>query len=190
MTVIKTKAFKHSLVGVTIHCTRRDINTGKVGHWIEDLIESFGIKINRYEGVDLIDYGVEVKSRCQTSTTFITVATMNRDYIINTPYKDSVACKKLQQVRIVDYVFDEVNGLATIVSDKVYDWSQPELQYVFEQKYERGRHDLAQGFKASGWWELKTDTKNSFIFKIYDTQWEKLKNCCDTKNTFYDIFQK
>jgi hypothetical protein len=187
---VKTKSFHHSLVGKQIPCTKHEVNTGYVGRKIEDIIESFGIKINRYEGVDLIEYGVEVKSRVSYADTYIAIATMNRDYIINTPYKDSIACKKLQQVRIVDYDFNEIKQLATITFDKVYDWSDPVLQNIFENAYERGRRSLKVGLKPSGWWELKTGTKHSFIFKIYASQWDKFKGRFDEKNNYFDLFSK
>jgi hypothetical protein len=190
MTLIKTKSFKHSLVGILIPCTKNDINTGKVGTAIEDLIESTGIKVNRQEGVDLIDYGVEVKSRCSYANTFIGIATMHKDYIIQTPYKDSLVCRKLQQVRIVDYDFDDINNQAIITADKIYDWSDPALQNVFEHQYERGRKSLMVGLKPSGWWEPKTGTKNSFVYKIYASEWIKMKNRCDGINNFDDIFVK
>lgn len=186
----KTKSFKHTLVGVQIPCSRKDINTGKIGLAIEDMIESMGIKVNRGVGLDLIDYGVEVKSRCVDSETFITIATMQKDYIINTPYKDSIAYKKLQQVRIVDYRFDPINNVAIITADKVYDWSDPRLQHDFEKKYQRGRKDLTEGFKPSGCWELKTGTKSSYIFKVYAKEWIKLKNRLDNLNNYDDIFEK
>ncbi len=190
MTKIKTKTFKNTLVGIEIPCTKTDINTGKVGTTIEDLIEDTGIKVNRYDGIDLIDYGVEVKSRCSYANTFITVATMHRDYIINTPYKDSIVFKKLQQVRIVDYDFDEIAKKAIITDDKVYDWSDAALQHFFEENYEKGRSALIKGRKPRRRWELKTGTKNSFIFKIYATDWEKMKARINCSLEFNNMFTK
>lgn len=190
MTTVKTKSFKDSLVGMEIPCTIPEINTGKIGRSIEDIIENFGIKVNRNEGVDLIDYGVEVKSRCSYAGTNITIATMQRDYVINTPYKQSIAYKKLQQLRIVDYDYDAKKGVAVIVADKVYDWSDPALQYSFERKYERGRKNLSLGLTPGGNWELKTGTKHSFIFQIYPKDWNTMKNRFESINTFDDIFSQ
>ncbi len=188
MSNIRLKQFKHSLVGTEIPCTKKDINTGKIGHIIEDIIEQHGIKVNRQVGVDLVDYGVEVKSRCSYADTYITIATMQKDYIIKTPYKNSVAHDKLQQLRIVDYDFDEINGKAIVTADKVYNWKDPVLQNIFEKAYERGRRSLIVGLKPSGWWELKTGTTDTYIFKIYASHWNKFKNRFDNKNNFYDIF--
>ena len=183
--IAKTKSFKNTLVGVQLPCTRKDINTGKVGRWIEDLIENFGIKVNRCAGVDLIDYGVEVKSRCSYAKTNITISTMTKDYVRQTPYELSFAVKKLQQIRVIDYDFDEILNQVTITKDKVHDWSSPDLQYCFKQAYERGQRALSKNIKPGKWWEIKRD-EDKCIFQINKRDWIKLVNRSNiTKNGLF-----
>jgi len=175
---LKVKTFKHSLVGTTISCTKKDIETGKVGRRIEDLIENTGLKFNRNGGVDLPDYGVEVKSRCSYAETNITVATMTEDYVRRTPYELSFAAKKLQQVRVIDYDFDEISNQVIITKDKVHDWSSPDLQYCFKQAYERGQRALSSNIKPGKWWEIKRN-EDKCIFQISKRDWVKFVNRSD-----------
>lgn len=184
---VKVKTFNHSLIGTTIACTRKEIDNGKVGRHIEDLIEATGVRFNRNGGVDLPDYGVEVKSRCSYADTNITISTMTTNYVLQTPYELSFAAEKLQQVRVVDYDFDEILQQAIITNDQVHDWSSPDLQYYFKKAYERGQRALSSNIKPGKWWEIKK-SENKCIFQISNKDWISLVN--RSNSTLFDIFSR
>lgn len=189
MTHTKTKSFKHTLVGERFYCSKHDIDTGQVGCYIETLVEKTGLEVNRSAGVDLLEYNVEIKSRYFGSTAAITIGKMSQLDIINTPYRQSAMFKKLQQVRVIEYKFYDYLNEAYITDDRVYDFSEPEIQSWIEEEYERGRAVIAT-FLPIGrrpiWWEQKST--NSYAFRLPPRFWQRITNRVLTKPSFDLMF--
>ena len=106
---------------------------GNAGRMLENLLESWGVPINRGAGPDILVFGCEIKSRDRSATSSQTIADMNIQDIQARPYRDSqVRDKFQQQLR----VFTEN---MTVVDAGIYDFSSPDIQELVEQAYEHAR---------------------------------------------------
>jgi hypothetical protein len=109
--------------------------------------------------------------------------------ILSTPYKDSVVCEKLQhQLRVTTE-----NGI--IITNEVYDLSQPHIQDKYEEAYETARENIRIGNITSGgtapgtrwgYFERKRDTKDSWVFRNSGGSMKKVEAMA--KSTFGSIF--
>ena len=81
-------------VGTTI--PMKEYN-GNIGHWVEDKLEENGYTVNRQKGIDLIDLGLEVKTRKENSTSGHTIGAMLPVDIINTEWENSNIRNKIQR---------------------------------------------------------------------------------------------
>ena len=115
---------------------------GNIGRWIEDRLEDLGYTINRSYGPDLLQMGVEVKSRLESSTSGHTMAAMHPDDILDTEWKDSNIFAKSQRQYRVYYNDDSV-----VTSAEIFDFTDLGIQALLEKSYDEGRKLLAKSNK-------------------------------------------
>lgn len=186
MSLPKVKQFKLSkhLIGVSVPQTK----DGHAGRYVEDLIESMGVPINRGEGCDIKDYGLEVKSRDLDATSAHTVCKMNPEDIKSTSYRNSKVFKKFQQqlrVKIKD---------SKIVSAEVYDFSPLQIQELIEEAYSVAQTKIINGTEEDyisgthwGYFERTSKDRKEYDFRIACGAMEELEAMA--KSTFKNIFE-
>ena len=164
---------------------------GHAGRAAEDILEEAGIKINRGFGPDMLDWGIEVKTRKKSATSAQTITAMYVDDIINTPYKESNVYKKFQQQLRIKTNDDDI-----IVEADLYDFDQPQIQELIESAYENGRQILSKnknlGYTPySGFWgyfeQTKKDRDGLYDFRISDPDMLSLEMMA--KSTFKNHFE-
>lgn len=166
MSKFKVKKFKPAnlLIGQVIPEERRH----DVGRYAEDFLEEHGVPINRKHGPDIVNLGVEIKTRNVDATSPQTVADMNVDDIINTDYEHSHVFKKFQQqLRI--YHKDNI-----VVSADIYDFSPLYIQELIKNAYEHARHQLkldptldrTTSTGHYGYFERTDENKKSMSFRL------------------------
>jgi homoserine dehydrogenase len=184
--VKKLKVADH-LIGIQLP-TNTD---GHAGRAIEDILEAAGLKVNRGFGPDLIDYGIEVKTRKKSATSAQTITSMSVDAIIKTPYKDSNVYKKFQQQFRVKTDDNDV-----IIEAGLFDFDQPQIQELIEAAYEHGRKILSQnkniGYTPyTGFWgyfeQTKKDRDSVYDFRLSNSDMESLERMA--KSNFKDMFE-
>lgn len=184
--VKKLKVADH-LIGIQLP-TNTD---GHAGRAIEDILEAAGLKVNRGLGPDLIDYGIEVKTRKKSATSAQTITSMSVDAIIKTPYKDSNVYKKFQQQFRVKTDDNDV-----IIEAGLFDFDQPQIQELIEAAYEHGRKILSQnkniGYTPyTGFWgyfeQTKKDRDSVYDFRLSNSDMESLERMA--KSNFKDMFE-
>jgi homoserine dehydrogenase len=164
---------------------------GHAGRAIENILEGAGLKVNRGLGPDLIDYGIEVKTRKKSATSAQTITSMSVNDIIKTPYKDSNVYKKFQQqLRIKT---DDNNY---ITEAELFDFDQTQIQELIETAYENGRMILTQnkniGYTPyTGYWgyfeQTKKDRENTYDFRVSNSDMESLERMA--KSNFKHMFE-
>ena len=107
---------------------------GNVGRWIEDRLEDLGFTINRGYGPDLLQMGVEVKSRLESSTSGHTMASMHPDDILTTDWEHSNIFAKSQSQYRVYYNDDSIVTVA-----EIFDFTDPDIQALLKESYNEGR---------------------------------------------------
>lgn len=162
---------------------------GHAGRAAENLIESFGITVNRGAGPDIEIFGWEIKTRKITATSPQTVAKMNSDDIKKYSYKNSPVFKKIKkQLRITT---DEND---VIIAVDLIDFDQPQIQDLLEEAYEYARDQIIidpdVGYtQHKGYWgyfEQCNSPSTTYSFRIGDTDMDKLVFM--TKTTFQNLF--
>ena len=165
---------------------------GHAGRALENLLELYGLEIDRKSGVDIKIFGLEVKTRSLIATSPQTVTSMYYNDIICTPYKLSpVYAKFQQQLRIK---LDENN---VIVSAEIYDFDQPQIQEQVELAYERCRKMLLENPHLSytphqngqyGYFEqVHLPKSEAYSFRFSDAMMTDLENMA--KNEFKNLFE-
>jgi hypothetical protein len=166
---------------------------GQAGRALEDMFEQdYGITVNRRKGPDNRMFGIEYKTRDLDSTSPQTVATMNVEDIIKTPYRESEVFKKFQQqirVKTKDNI---------IVEADLYDFRPPHIQEKIEAAYENARAQFSKnkdlqitksGPESIGYWGYFENTSNresSRSFRISPNAMEDYENMA--KSNFTNIF--
>jgi hypothetical protein len=185
--VIKIKSLKitKQLIGKKLP-TNID---GHAGRAAENLLESYGIPINRGHGTD-IDLGLEVKTRKLTATSAQTICVMQPKDVIKYSYYDSTVYTKFQQQLRIKTDENDI-----IVSAEIYDFDQPHIQSLIESAYEHGRMQLTKNPELlytpyTGFWGYFENTNpsktTSLDFRISDTDMQKLESM--SKSTFNQLF--
>ena len=185
---MKVKVFKpaQALIGQTVPTNQN----GHAGRFVENLLESMGINVNKRHGPDFLDYGLELKTRDTDATSAQTIADMSVEDIINTNYKDSHVFKKFQQQL---RVYTKNN---TIVSAEVYDFSHSSIQDLIELAYNHARDQLKQcsdltrteykGFY--GYFERVDPNRNTLSFRLAKSDMESLEGMA--KSNYKNLFSE
>lgn len=189
MSKLKIKKFKPAdqLVGQVIPEDRRH----DVGRYVEDFLEQRGVPINRKHGPDLLNIGVEIKSRNADATSAQTIADMHVEDIINTEYHQSHVFEKFQQQLRV-YYKDNV-----IISADIYDFSPSHIQDLIKKAYDHARDQLRidptldrtayTGYY--GFFERTDENKKSLSFRLNKGDMATLEQmaCSTYKNLFEEV---
>ena len=185
---MKVKVFKPAqmLIGQVVPTNQN----GHAGRYVEHLIETMGVLVNRGHGPDFIDYGLELKTRDIDATSAQTIADMSVEDIINTPYKDSHVFKKFQQQLRV-YIKDNV-----IISAEVYDFSHSSIQEIIQRAYDHAKKQLIKckdlertkykGFY--GFFERVNPDRKTLSFRLSKSDMESLESMA--KSTYKNLFNE
>jgi hypothetical protein len=161
MTKVKNLRLKTSLIGEIVP----NKTDGEAGRYVEDLLESAGIQINRTSTVDNPLF--EVKTRDLDSTSPQTVGGMTLKKIKQTAWKDSPVFEKIQQ----QYRVKTQNNI--VVANDMYDFSGWAVQSLLEEAYEAGRTDIINGNSNDyiygskyGYFERTNKKSKTWCFRI------------------------
>jgi hypothetical protein len=169
-------------------------NCGNIGRWAERQLKEHGHVINNGIGCDLPNYGVEVKTRKNESSSPHTMGSMKIEDIIATPYDQSPIFDKVQRQYRIHYS-DE----GQVVTDsQVYDFSEEYIQDKLREAYEIGRKRIARnealGYHppyvkgtAYGQFEI-TDSCNSYRFRIPHGKMKIIETISKNRETFKKFF--
>jgi hypothetical protein len=141
---------------------------GNVGTLVEDFLESQGYTINRGAGPDLLDIGVEIKTRTIEATSAQSIGSMTIDDIIATLWEDSPIRAKFQQQFRIKHSIEK----GCIVSARMYDFRRDDIQDSMQHAYESARQMIINGNRgsyirgdyASAYFEHKDS--NSYGFRL------------------------
>jgi len=178
------------LIGQTVPTNKN----GHAGRYIEDLIESWGLPVNRGHGCDIEIFDLELKSRDLDATSPQNVATMTPEQVCTTAYADSLVHAKLQQqLRVFTQNLQ-------IVDASVFDFSPGHIQDLVANAYERGRKIITDHMQVFpdvpppayvygsewGYWERICDA-SSYTFRIHHGAYHKLEAMA--RSTFTNFFE-
>lgn len=168
---------------------------GNIGYWIQEQLEDRGYKINTGVGPDLLEYGVEVKSRKIESSSPHTVGSMRIEDIIITPYDQSTIKDKFQTQYRVKYS-DEGQ---VVTEESIYDLSNDYIQNRVREAYETGRKKISQNeingyhppyVKGTEWGNFEiTDSCGSYRFRIPDHSMRKIEKISKNSELFGNLFE-
>ena len=168
---------------------------GNVGYWVQEQLEEHGYKINTGSGPDLLEYGVEVKSRKIESSSPHTVGSSRIEDIIVTPYDQSVIKDKFQTQYRVKYS-DEGQ---VVTEEGIYDLTDEYIQDRVREAYEAGRKKIAQNelngyhppyVKGTEWGNFEiTDSCGSYRFRIPDHAMKKIEKISRNSGLFGNLFE-
>ena len=183
---MKVRIFKpaQALIGQTVPTNQH----GHAGRFVETLLESMGVEVNKGHGPDFLDYGLELKTRDIDATSAQTIADMSEEDIINTDYKDSHVFKKFQQQLRV-YTKHNI-----IISADVYDFSHSTIQDLIERAYNHARNQLKQCSNLNrteykgfyGYFERVDPNRNTLSFRLAKSDMETLEGMA--KSTYKNLF--
>jgi hypothetical protein len=181
----KIKQVKH-LVGQSVPPKTH----GAAGREVEEIMAAHGWPMDRHgQGIDVPEYGFEVKSRDLDSTSAQSIGKMLPEDIKVTPYSNSPIHDKVQQqlrVKTQDQV---------IVRADMYDFSNPHIQQKIEESYEAARARIIAGDDSNyvsggpfGYFErTNPKTSRSYDFRLTNGAMQKLENMATS--TFKDLFE-
>jgi hypothetical protein len=184
--IIKNFKPARHLIGIQLP-TNQD---GHAGREVEKILEGMGVPINRGAGPDILQFGLEIKTRKLSATSAQTITAMHPDNIINTSYFDSPVYEKIrQQLRVY------TNDSNVIVKAEVFNFDQPQIQELLEEAYEHGRKIITGnpniGYtpysKQWGFFEQTRKDRPEYDFRVTNTMMEGLEAM--SKSTFRNIFE-
>lgn len=182
--MIKTKnlKLKTSLVGEIVP----NKTEGQAGRYVEDLLESAGITIDRTATTDNPMF--EVKTRDLDSTSPQTVGGMSLAKIKRTAWKNSTVFEKIQQ----QFRVKTQNNI--VVSNEMYDFSGWCVQSLLEEAYEAARKVIINGNENDyiygtryGYFERTNKKSRTWCFRINHRAMQQLENCAKSK--FNELFE-
>jgi len=176
---------------------------GNVGIFVEDLIEAWGVKIDRTGNVpDIVDLEGkerELKTRANGATSAQTVGSMTDHDIKHTPnWKDTPLYRKFQhQVRVH---YDEHTCIITDVEE--LDFSHPDIQKAARISYETARAEMLNSPSvpkyirgdaysnsvAKGYFEWKAS--NSWGFRFPDAVMKTFEKLAREAAHFSELFDE
>lgn len=184
---MKVKTINTALVGETVPT---HIN-GQAGRYIENYIKDEGWPVDtRNSGADIPQYQLEIKSRDRDAVSHHTVGSMLGEDIKNTDYRSSVICQKLQQQ------FRVTTQDQVVVAAKVYDFSDPKIQKIFEDGYEKCREELINQcqdnyIRGNDFCFMETRPgKTSYKFRIYKNKMAVLEGMAMRSSQFNYLFEE
>ena len=183
-TKARIRQIKSHLVGSSVSA-----NSVRRARQVEDLISAQGWTLNRQQGPDIIDYGIEIKSRDVDAIAPHTVGSMTIQDIIANNYENSNIFEKLQQQHRVKIQ----NG--QVVDEYTYDFRAVYIQDLIRLSYETARAKVISGITDKyisggdyGYFEQSTTSKNSYNFRIRDSAMTKLEHM--SLSTYNNLFEE
>jgi hypothetical protein len=171
-------------------------HNGNVGRKVEEMYKDRGFNTSKGT-VDLPDYGIEIKTRKNSTTASNTIGSMTIQDIIDTPYKKTTIYQKLQKQQRIKYDDAiDIYGHSTVTSDKTYDFSDPYIQDKLEKDYEILRSKIISGcrnkeIKASGWaWLDGYSCTGSYRFRIPHNTMIDMETISSTAKSFNRHFDQ
>lgn len=173
------------LIGVRLGTNQH----GHAGRALEDLLESWGVPINRGAGPDILVFGCEIKTRDCCAVSPQTIADMNIKDIKTCAYSEShVRAKFQQQLRV--YTQDEI-----ITQADLYDFSKPGIQKLIAEAYEHARRQLitdatlarTSGAGFYGYFERKANSNTSYSFRLNPADMNMLESMA--LRNFHQLFE-
>lgn len=127
----------NKLNGIQIPARTKE-NSGATGLFVDNLVRVVaGSSTHETSGVDLVQFGIEVKSQDISTSSNWTIGTMTFEDIINTEYVNSSIYTKLQALLLVRYH----NDLRVIVDSTLHYLDNDEVQTLIEAGYETARKE-------------------------------------------------
>ena len=163
---------------------------GYAGREIEDLLESYGIPINRGIGPDILALGVEIKTRKIDATSAHTIFKMSEKKIVNTAdYKETLIHAKFKkQLRI------KINENDIVCDVGLYNFEKPQIEELMSKSYAHARNQLIQDpslnyTPAAGQWAYFERTTGSDVldFRVSDRDMRVLESMA--LSTFNNMFE-
>jgi hypothetical protein len=106
--------------------------------WAEEQVEKAGFVVNRGPGPDLLQYGIDIKTRREPATSPHAVGRMTLESILVTPWDTSPVGEKIRyQYRIIWNT-----DLCTIMEARLYDFTGPRCQHLLQSAYEHAQMQL------------------------------------------------
>lgn len=154
-------------------------NSAIVGNYIDNLVRLWvGASTNNTTGVDLEEYGIEVKSQDIHSPGSWTVGNMTFDALISTNYIDSSLYQKLQSLFLVKYD----NDLCQITDATLCYLDSDEIQSIIEKGYETARRE-AIAYQLN----FKSTVQNNLF--VYGDELLQFNNSQQFKGTLGYLFE-
>lgn len=116
---------------------RTQENSSIVGVFVDKLVRHWARTSTGGTTVDLVQFGIEVKSQDVKTGSNWTIGTMTFDDIINTEYVDSCIYLKLQALFLVKYD----NDLRIITDSNLYYFDNDEVQTILKKAYDTARKE-------------------------------------------------
>ena len=140
--VVRLKSIKNG-ISVGDPVPDRELH-GNNGRYFERILIKNGHNISNGPGVDLVDLKTELKTRKSKSTSYHTIGTISIDNIINLSYEETHLYEKMLSQYRVKYDDD----LQVVVSEKIYDFSDPMIQHTLKNAYEHARGEIINGDRS------------------------------------------
>ena len=181
MIVTKNLKLKANLVGTVVP----DKTNGDAGRHIEDLLESFGVPIDRHAITDNPYF--EVKSRDVNSTSPQTVGGMTLSKIKRTSWETSSIFEKIQ----IQYRVKTQNNV--IIENTMYDFTGWGVQSLLKEAYENARNRIIAGDTSDciygnkfAYLERTNKKSRTWCLRIRDKAMKKLENI-STSNILHRV---
>jgi hypothetical protein len=168
---------------------------GNVGQWAQDQLTEHGYRINTGAGPDLVEFGVEVKTRKIESSSPHTVGSMRIEDIIQTPYDQSNICDKFQKQYRVHYS-DEGQ---VVTGEHLYDLTDDYIQTKIREAYETGRKTIARNesfgyhppyVKGTSWGNFEiVESCTGYSFRIPNGAMKKIETASKNADMFKTLFE-
>lgn len=185
-----------TLVGQTIPYRTKE-NTSITGNYIDQLVKTWaGVSTGLNTIVDLMIYGIEIKSKDIITNSDWSIGSMRLVDIINTPYEQSSVYQKLQALFLVEYN----NDLCSITSANLYYLDNDDAQSLIKAGYEAARQELiAIGINTTrkayerikgtpGFAFERMESGTSFNFRITGYAMQKLVSVATSNNNQLFMF--
>lgn len=118
-------------------------NTGYVGTYLDNYVKTQLNISNINSVVDLVRYGIEIKSKDISTNTDWSIGSMTLVDILNNTYQTSSVYQKLQALLLID-----TDDTFQIVKDiGLYYFDNDEIQLLLEESYNDARSQIQQAVK-------------------------------------------
>jgi hypothetical protein len=173
-------------------------NTGNVGRYHEELLQSQGLTISPVD-IDVPELKLELKTRKNNAVSAFSFCRMTVDEIIQKDFKDSKLYRSIENLLLVRY--DNILNIVTSV--EVYHWAyEPHIYTLFESSYNDAKKLFLKGKlvyskktvvrsrKSFGYFEIDRAATHEDVyeFRITEENLQKLESL-KTQVKFNSLFE-